>query len=85
MLCGNDWRIGEATKMSNRKVVDIKAPTGTPLSNGGNGGEHNLHGRLSALEAHMQHMATKAWVLGGVVGGMVSAALITLAIIKFFF
>ena len=30
--------------------------------------------RLARLEAHLEHMATKAWVLGGVVGGMVAAA-----------
>ena len=32
----------------------------------------------------MQHMATKAWVLGGVVGGMAVAATITLTVIKLF-
>ncbi len=32
----------------------------------------------------MEHMATKAWVLGGVVGGAALAATITLAIIRLF-
>ena len=38
--------------------------------------------RVSKIEAHMEHMATKAWVLGGVVGGMVAAALTTLAVAR---
>ena len=43
---------------------------------------HALHERVAALEAHMEHVATKAWVLGGVVGGMGLAATITLTIIR---
>ena len=39
---------------------------------------HDLRERVSALEAHMSHVATKAWVLAGVVGGMGLAA--TLAV-----
>ena len=51
----------------------------------GNKGEiHDLRERVSALEAHMKHMATKAWVLGGVVGGMGLAATIALATIRVF-
>ena len=45
---------------------------------------HDLRERVSALEAHLEHMATKAWVLAGVVGGMGLAATITLAVIKLF-
>lgn len=49
---------------------------------------HALHERVAALEAHMEHVATKAWVLGGVVGGIVGgmglAATITLTIIRIF-
>ena len=45
---------------------------------------HNLLERVAALEAHMEHAATKAWVLGGVVGGMVLATTITLTIIRIF-
>ena len=37
------------------------------------------------LNSELQHLATRAWVLGGVVGGMVSAALITLAVMRLFF
>ncbi len=48
-----------------------------PTDHNGNGRE-----RLTRLETQMEHMATKAWVLGGVVGGMVAAALITLAVAK---
>lgn len=40
--------------------------------------------RLAAVETHMRHMATKAWVLAGVVGGMVSAAIVTIAIMRLF-
>jgi len=40
--------------------------------------------RVAALEAHMKHMATRAWVLGGVVGGAVLAVGIALTFIKFF-
>ena len=53
---------------------------------GGRRNGNNLEGRVAALEAHMQHLATKAdvqklrtWVLAGVVGGMVIAAILTLA------
>ena len=43
---------------------------------------HALHERIAALEAHMEHVASKAWFLGGVVGGMGLAATITLTIIR---
>ena len=41
-------------------------------SSGDSGGEDDgeLRERVAALEAHFQHLATKAWVLGGVLGGM---------------
>ena len=45
---------------------------------------HDLRERVSALEAHMKHMATKAWVLGGVVGGMGLAATMALAFVRIF-
>ena len=45
---------------------------------------HDLRERVSALEANMQHMATKAWVLAGVVGGMGLAAVVALAVIRLF-
>ena len=34
----------------------------------------NCHDRLIWIEAQIDHLATRAWVLGGVVGGMVAAA-----------
>ena len=71
--------------MSDRTEDNVHTlPQTNPHGSGGNGGGQNLHGRVSAIEAHLQHMATKAWVLGGVVGGMVSAALVTIAIIRLF-
>ena len=69
-------------------VVDLDEhrgqPTGTPSNDGGGGGGPTYGERLAALEAHMQHVATKAWVLGGVVGGMGLAAMIALAVMKLF-
>ena len=41
------------------------------------------HGeRLAALEERMNHVATKAWVLGGVVTGMAMAITIGLGLAK---
>ena len=48
------------------------------------GGGYTIEERVARLETHMFHMATRAWVLGGVVGGMVAAATLTIAIIKLF-
>ena len=70
--------------MNDTNVVDI-TPKGTPGGGNGGGTGKTVAERLAALEAHMHHMATKAWVLAGVVGGMISAALVTLAIIRVFF
>lgn len=50
----------------------------------GPGNGSDVRERLARIEAHMQHMATRAWVLGGVVGGMGLAAALTIAIIKLF-
>ena len=47
-------------------------------------GGYSTDERLARLETHFLHTATKAWVLGGVVGGMVAAATLTIAIIKLF-
>ena len=38
--------------------------------------------RITAVETHLQHMASKSWVLGGVVGGAGLAATIALAVMK---
>lgn len=48
----------------------------------GNGGDFGEH--LARLETHMQHMATKTCVLGGVIGGMILAASLAIAILKLF-
>ena len=34
-------------------------PPPAQSSSGGNGNGHDLHGRVSSLEAHLQHLATK--------------------------
>ena len=56
-------------------------PKLTEPPNGGGGG---LGERVAKIEAHMSHMATKAWVLSGVVGGAGLAVVITLTFIKLF-
>ena len=48
------------------------------------GGDGGLGERVAKIEAHMEHMATKAWVLSGVVGGAGLAVVITLTFIKLF-
>ena len=48
------------------------------------GGDGGIGERVATIEAHMTHMATKAWVLSGVVGGMGLAAVITIAILRLF-
>lgn len=60
-----------------------------PNQNGGNGNGidgrlRSLEDRLARVETDMKHLATRAWVLGGVVGGMGAAAGITLLIIRLF-
>ena len=50
------------------------------VTGNGGGDGHDLHGRVSALEATLKHLATKediqklrVWVLGGVIGAGVIA------------
>lgn len=45
---------------------------------------HDHGERLASIEAHLQRLATKAWVLGGVVGGAVLAVSMALTFIKVF-
>lgn len=40
---------------------------------------------LATIEAHMTHKATKAWILGGTLGGMGVAAVVTVGVLKLFF
>jgi len=39
---------------------------------------------IQGIKAHMQHMATKAWILAGVIAGMGLAASIALAVARLF-
>ena len=45
---------------------------------------HELRERVSALEAHMSNIPTKAWVLRVVVGGMGLSAAMALAFVRIF-
>lgn len=48
-------------------------------------GRSRDHGeRLATLEERMNHVATKAWVLGGVAGGMVTAIGLALLLARLF-
>ena len=58
---------------------------------GGGGNSNDLHGRVSAIEAELKHLATKAdvesiktWALRGALAGMVLAASLAIAILKLF-
>ena len=60
-------------------VEHLNLPSGRPAGSG-NGGGHNLHGRVSALEAQFGYLATKediqklkVWVLAGTIGAGVLA------------
>ncbi len=75
--------------MTPRPHIEPEPPV--PLSSSAGGGPGGFDGRLRALEVavgkvetELRHLATRAWVLGGVVGGMISAAIITLAVIRLF-
>ena len=46
--------------------------------------EENLEARIRVIEAELQHLATKDWVLRGVVAGMVVAVSLTLGVIRLF-
>ena len=47
-------------------------------------GNESLRERVAKLEAIIPHLATKAWVLGGVIGGMGIAAMIALGVSRLF-
>ena len=66
-------------------VVQFDSPAGRPGSSGGGNGGSNHGERLARIEAKMEHAATKediqklrVWVLGGVLAGLVFAALAAL-------
>ena len=43
-----------------------------------------VENRVLVIETALQQLATKSWVLGGVVGGMVLAASLARAVVKLF-
>lgn len=65
---------------------DYRQESPAPASGGGGGGNdldvrlRAVETRLARIEAEMKHMATKAWVLAGVLGGMGVAAGIAVGI-----
>ena len=78
------------------RQVDTEADPPIPSSVSSGGGAGTFDSRLrdveraverieTKLDTELKHLATRAWVLGGVVGGMVSATLITLTVIRLFF
>ena len=82
-----------------RKVHDVDDPSQSSGSSSGGGGGGVLDTRLrnvevgmARVEERLEHVALendvtrlKVWVLGGVLSGMVVAALISLTVVKFFF
>lgn len=79
--------------MSDRDtVVDMPTPArGRPSAGGGGSGGNGFDERLrrveqqlARIETELRHTATRAWVLGGVVGGMAIAAVITIGLLKLF-
>lgn len=74
------------------RSVEADPPT-SPRGLGSDGGDRDggLESRVTALETHLKYLATKAdiqglktWVLAGVIGGMITAALLTLAAVRLY-
>ena len=70
---------------------DQGEPEGPARSSRGNGGS-NIEERLTALETHMQYLATredlqklKVWFLQATITAMVTIVTVTIAILKFVF
>ena len=70
-------------------VHEPPPPANPAAGSGGNG--NNLHARVSAIEARLDYIATKAdvqeikiWALRGTLAGIVAATLIAIAILKLF-
>ena len=77
--------------MSNIASIEEKraiAPSKNGNGNGNGARLNQIDQRLTRIETkldtELKHLATKAWVLAGVVAGMGLAATLTLAIIKLF-
>ena len=75
--------------MSQEKVIPIRPQSRSDSSSGNGSGSGEVYERLTALETHMQYLATKKevsdlkiWVLSGVLGGMGIAVVIALSIAK---
>ena len=73
------------------KSVEQDEPEVEDGAGGGNGNGQRLREierRLTSIETkfdtELPHLATKQWVLAGVVGGMVIAASLAIAILKLF-
>ena len=74
--------------MAVTRMDDYRQESPAPASGGGGGG-NDLDGRLRAVEmglarveTELKHVATRAWVLGGVLGGMGVAVGIGVALVK---
>ena len=71
----------------------MQGPPGRRASGGnGSGNGNDIHGRVSALEAQLQHLATKnditglkVWIFGGVLSAIVIAATMSAIVVKAFF
>ena len=68
-----------------------RADPDVPVSESGRGNGRDIEKRLSALETHFKYLATKediqkikVWCLGGVIIGLLSAATLTIGILKLF-
>lgn len=79
-------------QLAPRAVPEEEPPVTEKTGGGGNGGDHRLEDRLRGLElqlveirtkldTELKHIATKAWVLGGVLAGMGVAATIAAAVV----
>ena len=67
----------------NKDIHVVNEPLSSQSSGGGGGGDNfNISERIAILEERSRHLATKSWVLGGVVGGMIISATLALAIAK---
>lgn len=77
---------GEVHHLERAESAPSRSRTG-----GGDGNGNDLHGRVSAIEARMDYLATKSdvesiktWALKGALAGMVLAATLTIAVLKLF-
>ncbi len=70
-------------------------PLGAPKPNGGGNGfpgssasladkVHAIDLRLARIEESLKHVATKEWILGGVIGAIIAASMVALALLKLF-